>query len=173
MLVHLEQPSPRREAEFLSAVRLSRALHRGFVAPPSTAAAYRDYLRVLEREDQEAFLVVRIDTDELAGVVTIDDIVRGSYQYANLGYYAFAPHAGRGYMREALRLAIRYCFRELKLHRLEASIQPENRRSLALVKGLGFRKEGVTRRYLKLGGRWRDHERWALLAEEWRPRQVA
>jgi len=173
MRIRLEAFSPRREAEFLRAVRASRALHRGFVSPPATAAAYRDFLRVLARDNQVAFLVVLVETDELAGVVTIDDIVRGSYQFANLGYYAFVPHAGRGFMREALRLAIRHCFRELKLHRLEASIQPVNRRSLALVKSLGFRKEGVTRRYLKLGGRWRDHERWALLAEEWRPRQVA
>jgi ribosomal-protein-alanine N-acetyltransferase len=53
------------------------------------------------------------------------------------------------------------------LHRLEANIQPSNERSIALVRGLGFRKEGLSRRYLKIGGRWRDHERWALLVDEW------
>lgn len=173
MRIRLEDFSRRREAEFLRAVRASRALHRGFVAPPATSEAYREFLQVLKRDDQVAFLVVLKGAGELAGVVTIDDIVRGSYQFANLGYYAFVPHAGKGYMHEALRLAVRYCFRELKLHRIEASIQPANARSVALVKGLGFRQEGVTRHYLKLGGRWRDHERWALLADEWRPRQVA
>jgi ribosomal-protein-alanine N-acetyltransferase len=59
-------------------------------------------------------------------------------------------------------------FRELRLHRLEANVQRSNRRSIALVRGLGFRREGVARGYLKIGGRWQDHERWALLNENWR-----
>jgi ribosomal-protein-alanine N-acetyltransferase len=70
-------------------------------------------------------------------------------------------------MREGLHLVIDRCFDDLRLHRLEANIQPSNERSIALVRGLGFRKEGLSRRYLKIGGRWRDHERWALLVDEW------
>jgi ribosomal-protein-alanine N-acetyltransferase len=54
------------------------------------------------------------------------------------------------------------------LHRLEANIQPGNRASLRLVRRLGFKREGYSRRYLKIRGRWCDHERWAILAEEWR-----
>jgi len=61
-------------------------------------------------------------------------------------------------------------FRELGLHRLEANIQAANRRSIALVEGLGFKLEGKARGFLKIGNRWRDHDRWALLKEEWRPR---
>jgi ribosomal-protein-alanine N-acetyltransferase len=72
-------------------------------------------------------------------------------------------------MREALAAVISRAFRELGLHRLEANIQPGNRRSIALVAGLGFKREGKARGFLKIGNRWRDHERWALLKEEWRP----
>lgn len=69
-------------------------------------------------------------------------------------------------MTQALRAAIRFAFGDLGLHRLEANIQPENRASIALVQRLGFRQEGLSPRYLHIGGEWRDHERWALLADE-------
>jgi ribosomal-protein-alanine N-acetyltransferase len=71
-------------------------------------------------------------------------------------------------MSAGLALVLRQAFRQLGLHRVEANIQPDNARSIALVRRLGFRREGFSPRYLKLGGRWRDHERWALLREEWR-----
>ncbi|HEU5459251.1 MAG TPA: GNAT family protein, partial [Pyrinomonadaceae bacterium] len=70
-------------------------------------------------------------------------------------------------MTEAIALMLRYAFTKLKLHRLEANIQPGNIASIALVKRAGFVKEGFSRRYLKIGGRWRDHERWGVLAEDW------
>jgi ribosomal-protein-alanine N-acetyltransferase len=73
-------------------------------------------------------------------------------------------------MREGIELVLRRAFTSLKLHRIEANIQPGNRASIALAQGAGFRREGFSPRYLKIGGRWRDHERWAILAEEWRQR---
>jgi len=91
-------------------------------------------------------------------------------QSAYLGYYALAPYARRGYMRDGLELMLRYAFRTLHLHRVESNIQPANRRSIALVRRAGFAREGYSRRYLKIDGRWRDHERWALLFEDWRAR---
>jgi ribosomal-protein-alanine N-acetyltransferase len=73
-------------------------------------------------------------------------------------------------MTEALTLTLRIAFRRLRLHRVEANIQPGNRASIALVRRAGFRREGLSPRYLKIGGRWRDHERWALTVEDWRRR---
>jgi ribosomal-protein-alanine N-acetyltransferase len=61
---------------------------------------------------------------------------------------------------------LRHAFGALKLHRVQASIQPENERSIALVRSAGFRKEGLSLRYLKIGGRWRDHEHWAITIED-------
>jgi ribosomal-protein-alanine N-acetyltransferase len=71
-------------------------------------------------------------------------------------------------MSEAIRLILRYAFNDLKLHRLEANIQPGNVASIALVRRAGFVLEGYSRRYLKISGRWRDHERWAILIEDWK-----
>jgi ribosomal-protein-alanine N-acetyltransferase len=169
MRVYIERPTPKREADFLQAVRRSRPLHRNWVQPPDHPAAYREYLKVLRRDNQAAFFVCESESGDLAGVIDIDDIVRGALQSASLGYYALRPYAGRGLLREGLLLVINHCFRELKLHRLEANIQPQNRRSIALVGGLGFRLEGVSPRYMKIAGRWRDHQRWAILVDEWRP----
>jgi len=104
----------------------------------------------------------------LIGVVNISDMVRGSFCSAYLGYYAFAPHAGHGYMSAGLALVLRHAFRDLRLHRLEANIQPGNLASIRLVERHGFLKEGFSPNYLKVSGRWRDHERWALLRENWR-----
>jgi [ribosomal protein S5]-alanine N-acetyltransferase len=70
-------------------------------------------------------------------------------------------------MTEGLALVLRHAFRSLGLHRLEANIQPGNHPSRRLVRGLGFRKEGFSPRYLKIGGHWRDHERWAIIREAW------
>jgi ribosomal-protein-alanine N-acetyltransferase len=67
-------------------------------------------------------------------------------------------------MCNGLRAVVRHAFAKLKLHRLEANIQPTNVASIALVQACGFTKEGYSPRYLKIGGRWRDHERWAILA---------
>jgi len=166
--VRLERPSARRERDYLQAALRSRALHRGYVVPASTPREYRAYLLRARRSNQESFFVVDVESGDLAGVVNINDIVRHSELSGRLGYYAFVPHAGKGLLREGLNLVIERAFREFGLHRLEANVQPGNRRSIALVEGLDFRREGKARGFLKIGNRWRDHERWALLKEEWR-----
>jgi ribosomal-protein-alanine N-acetyltransferase len=71
-------------------------------------------------------------------------------------------------MTEALRLGLWYAFRDLMLHRVEANIVPENAASVALARRCGLRREGYSPRLLRINGRWRDHERWALTVEDWR-----
>jgi ribosomal-protein-alanine N-acetyltransferase len=168
--VKLARPSARDREEFLRLVRASRDLHRPWVYPPVTDQHYTRYLSKTRAAGYEGFFVRERDTDRIAGVFELSEITRGILQSAYLGFYAMVTHVGRGYMQEGLQLVLRHAFRDLKLHRVEANIQPANKRSIALVRRGGFRKEGLSRRYLKIGGRWRDHERWALLVEDWRPR---
>ncbi len=97
--------------------------------------------------------------------------MRGSFNCAYLGYYGLAPHAGQGYMSEGLAQVLAAAFGRLRLHRVEANVQPANERSIALLRTAGFVREGYSRRYVKIAGRWRDHERWAILAEDWRARR--
>jgi ribosomal-protein-alanine N-acetyltransferase len=165
--VYLRKPAWRDRHEFLAMVRESRAFHRGWVSPSASSVAYAASLQRQRRGTHVGFLARRIDDGALVGVVNLNEIVRGTFQAAYLGYYASAPFSGQGYMREAVALAIDRAFGALRLHRLEANIQPANERSIALVRSLGFRREGFSPRYLKIAGRWRDHERWALLREDW------
>jgi ribosomal-protein-alanine N-acetyltransferase len=101
------------------------------------------------------------------GVLSLSNIVRGAFQSAYLGYWIGKPFARQGYMTEAMRLALNLAFGPLGLHRVEANIIPRNRASIALVKKLGFRNEGTAMRYLRIDGRWQDHEHWALTIEDW------
>jgi RimJ/RimL family protein N-acetyltransferase len=121
------------------------------------------------REDFRGFEIRRTTDGAVVGSVEISRIARGNFQSAYLGYRIAAAERRRGYMTEALQLALRHAFRALKLHRVEANIEPGNEASIALVRRAGFTREGFSRRYLKHGGRWRDQEGWALLREDWRP----
>ncbi|HET9950320.1 MAG TPA: GNAT family N-acetyltransferase [Candidatus Eisenbacteria bacterium] len=162
----LEPASLRREKEFLEAVRRSRELHRPWTSPPSTPARARRYLAPRKDGRSELHFILT-PAGEIAGVVEMSEIVRGPFRSAYLGFYALEPHQGRGYMTAGLAAAVRRAFGALRLHRVEANIQPANGASKALVRRVGFRKEGYSPRYLKIGGRWRDHERWALTREDW------
>ena len=158
------QLSSKDEAEFIAAVRASRKLHQKWVNPPKTRASFRQKVKLMQGPVNLAYCVRRSDNDALVGCIEITQIVRGLFRSAYLGYYAFAGQNRQGLMREGLQLVVRLAFTTLKLHRLEANIQPENFPSIALVKACGFEKEGYSPRYLKIRGRWRDHERWAILA---------
>jgi len=153
------------EEEFLRLARASVGLHHPWYMLPTTSEAFQAYLTRLSRASTRGRLVCVRDGGAMAGVIIIDSIIRGRFQSASLGYAAFAPAAGRGYMSEGLGLVLRYAFGDLRLHRLEANIQPANRASLALVGRQGFRKEGYSPDMLFIDGAWRDHERWAITRE--------
>ncbi len=158
-----------RAEAFVRAVSRSRQLHRPWTYPPATRSQYKAFVDRAKDKSRFSYLLCTA-AGELAGVVNVSEIVRGSFCSAYLGYYALVPNDGCGYMRAGLAKVIGLAFGKYRLHRLEANIQAENARSIALVRGLGFRREGYSPKYLKVGGRWRDHERWALTVEDWKSR---
>jgi ribosomal-protein-alanine N-acetyltransferase len=156
--------------EFCALVQASAELHQPWMQLPATVQEFQTWMRRFEDGTNLGFLVRVRETGAIAGTVNINSIIRGRYQGASLGYAAFAPSAGRGYMTEGVSAVLRHAFNELRLHRLEANIQPANKASLALVQRLGFRYEGLSPDYLYIGGGWRDHERWTLTAPmPWTP----
>ena len=162
--VHLARIGPGDQAEFLAAVARSAKLHRPWVAAPATPEAFSSLVKRSRDPVNACFLLRHSQTGALVGVFNISNIVRAGFQSAYLGYYVFAGHERQGLMRQGMQLLVRTAFRELKLHRLEANIQPGNAASIALERSCGFQQEGYSPRYLKIQGRWRDHERWAILA---------
>ena len=163
----LRSPQPEDAVAFLRAVDGSRRFHAGRVSPPDTRAQYRTWMDRIDDGSYISHLIIDAE-GEMAGVINLGEVIRGGYQSAFLGYYVFAPHAARGIMRAGLRMVVSRAFGPYRLHRLEAAVQPSNLASRHLLQTLGFRLEGLSLRSVKIGGRWRDHERWALTAEEWR-----
>jgi ribosomal-protein-alanine N-acetyltransferase len=163
--VRLARPGAADCREFIRLMADSRAFHHPWVVAPCDPAAWRRYLDRLQRDNEAGFLVRRLADNALCGVVNLNIITYEALCSAYLSYYAVADQAGKGYMKEGLQLLIRQAFNEMGLHRLEANIQPDNERSIRLVESLGFECEGYSPRYLKVNGKWRDHERWALLAD--------
>jgi [ribosomal protein S5]-alanine N-acetyltransferase len=166
--VCVRPPTEADRGPFIELMRDSRAFHRQWASAPTDDARYNAYLEDSSRPDFQAFLVVRVADDQIIGFFNVSQIIRGLFQSAYLGYAVAERFAGQGYMREGLELVLEAAFVDLGLHRLEANIQPGNSASIALARGAGFKHEGFSPRYLKINGRWRDHERWALLAEDWR-----
>ncbi|MGV4888193.1 GNAT family N-acetyltransferase [Streptomyces viridosporus] len=153
--------------EFTARVRESKDLHHPWLFPPDDLSAYSAYAgRLIEDPTKAGFLVCEKEADgALAGFININNIVRGGFRCGALGYGAFAHAAGRGLMREALGLVVRYAFGPMGLHRLEINVQPGNAASIALARACGFRLEGFSPKMLFVDGAWRDHERWAITSE--------
>lgn len=165
--VRIAPPSRADQKAFLAAVRRSRDLHAAWVRPPADGPEFLAYLA--HAHDDRSDYSLAWCGDDLVGVLNLGEIIRGRLQQAFLGFYAFAPLAGRGLMTQALQLVVRRAFDDLGLHRLEANVQPGNARSLALVERAGFHREGFSPNYLFIAGQWRDHERWAIVAGDTPP----
>ncbi len=173
-LVYLRYPMPRDREEFIALRRASRAyLEHWEPRPPAGFDAFGDdqfewMLKSRRRTDQERYFIATLEGRRLAGQISLSSITRGPLLSAYMGYWIGAAFAGRGYMTEAIGLTLRHAFDTLGLHRVEANIQPHNRPSRAVVQKNGFRLEGFSPRYLKINGKWADHERWAITLEDWR-----
>lgn len=169
--VFLSKPDADCETEILDASRRSGDLHHPWVFPPNNHHDYESYLERIREGRTIGFLVRCTSGEGLAGVINVSEPVMGVFRSAYLGFYAFSGFAAKGYMTEAVSLLLDYAFEELGFHRLEANVQPANFASSRIVERLGFRKEGFSPRYLLIDGAWRDHDRWAILSDEWPERR--
>ena len=164
--VRIKAPRKEDARDFLAAMCDSAGLHYPWVSSPRTRSGWRHYMRRLERDSEMGFLVRRLHDDAICGVINLSAITYDALCSAWISYFGVAGMDGRGYMKEGMTLVSKYAFDELGLHRLEANIQPGNLTSIALVKSVGFEYEGLARRLLNINGKWRDHERWALLSRD-------
>lgn len=176
-LVYLRRPAEPDRAEFIELRRASRRhlerwepIPRGVDAftPTELNKAFDRELKLRQTESDERFLICLCETGEIAGKVSISGITRGPLQECRLGYWIGRRFTRRGCMTEAVGLACRHAFLTLGLHRVEANMQPHNLASRSVVRKNGFTQEGYSPRYLRIRGRWVDHERWAINLEDWK-----
>ena len=168
--VLLRPPALEDYKEFTTLLKKSRRFHRGVVNPFKGRQQFAEYVQSSSAGNTFRFLICRNPDGIIVGGIGLFQIVRLVLQNGAVGYMVGAPFARQGFATEALQLLLRFAFKTLKLHRVEANIQPGNVASIALARRAGFKREGYSPRYLKICGRWRDHERWAILVEDWRRR---
>lgn len=140
--VYLAAPSIEDAEHFLIEVHDSQDLHYPWVEAPKTLEQYQTYLHSIDNLKKFSFFIKHAMNDKIVGVVNISEVVRGCFQSGYLGFYAMKKYSGQGFMSEGLQLIVDHAFFNLKLHRLEANIQPDNHNSKFLVKSKKFRYEG-------------------------------
>jgi ribosomal-protein-alanine N-acetyltransferase len=172
--VYLRYP---RMTDYLQWARL-RGESREFLSPwepvwasdELTRPAFRRRLKRYAKETRldtaYAFFVFRKEDDALVGGCTLSNVRRGVTQCCALGYWVGERFARQGYMFKAVQALVPFIFSTLGLHRIEAACLPENGPSRSLLSKIGFREEGLARRYLQINGKWSDHVLFALLADE-------
>lgn len=140
-------------------------------APASSGAQPRSFaamVRTMRREaraGRQLPFVIELD-GRFVGQLTVSNVLRGSAQFASVGYWVDEAYAGRGIVTRAVAMAVDHCFGPVGLHRVEVAIRPENHASLRVVEKLGFARVGLAPRYLHIDGEWRDHRLFALTQED-------
>ncbi|MBX3389784.1 MAG: GNAT family N-acetyltransferase [Phycisphaeraceae bacterium] len=134
----------------------------------SEAERWDTFFRTSDSDERQRLLIFRNEDSRMVGYVGLNGIRHGALQGCDLGYWMGKEFTRRGYMTEALLLAIRHAFGSLELHRVEANVQPHNVASIGVLKKAGMRFEGVAIRFLQIDGKWCDHQRWAMTIEEWK-----
>jgi [ribosomal protein S5]-alanine N-acetyltransferase len=152
-------------ADLISSNLSSRQYHAPWVKPFTDREGFEGWLAQSVTGANIGLVARESDSNGVVGVFTLSQIVLGNFRSCYLGYYGMVGFGKRGLMTQALNAAVAYAFEEVGLNRVEANIQPDNHRSIALVQRCGFDKEGFSPRYLKIDGAWRDHERWARVAD--------
>ena len=164
--VYLRKPEIEDKLLLIKAYERSRLLHEPFIFAPADIDQY------LAQENR--YLLCDKEHHNIIGTFNISNIIRGWFQSGYLGYEVFSPFQQQGLMYQGLLLVIEEAFIALNLHRLEANIQPENIASIKLMTKAGFIKEGYSKNYLRIGGKeWKDHERWALINNNWKEETAA
>ncbi len=139
-----------------------------------TIEAQREFIdsaiRDFEAGTAYAFGVFLRETDELIGRVALSNVVRGAWENATLGYYIDQRQNGKGYMTCAIHLVLDFAFFHAGLHRVQAAVMPRNLPSIRVLEKAGFRREGLSLRYLQINGAWEDHLIFAMTSEEWKSR---
>ena len=165
-LVKVEPVVRADAAELIRDNLASRSYHAPWLEAFTDDEGFNTWFAALVGGPNIGLVAREVTSGGVVGVIDLSAISLKGFQSAYLGYYGMADLAGRGLMKEAVRKAVDYAFTEIGLHRLEASIQPANTRSIELIKRIGFRKEGFSPRYLKVNDVWCDHEHWVLLSDE-------
>ena len=137
----------------------------GSQAQPRSFSAMVRAMRREARAGRQLPFVVEYD-GHFVGQLTVSNVVRGSAQYASVGYWIDEAYAGRGIITRAVAMAIDHCFVTVGLHRIEVAIRPENTSSLRVVEKLGIKEIGYAPRFLHIDGDWRDHKLFAITREE-------
>jgi ribosomal-protein-alanine N-acetyltransferase len=114
-----------------------------------------------------AFAIVDLPDGTMRGRIALANVVRGAWENATLGYFVDQASGSRGYATEAVGLALKFAFGPCRLHRVQAAVMPHNARSIRVLEKNRMRHEGFAPRYLRLDGAWRDHELFAITAEEY------
>ena len=166
--VFLRYPETSDLEEFTSLAKRSAQFHRGLMRLAKTEAEFERFLQRASTDSTEVLLICESESNAIVGFIGLSQIFHGPFKSAYMGYGLGVQFTGNGYATEAVRLMTRYAFTKLGLHRIEANIQPHNAASVNVVKRVGYHNEGYSPRYLKVGGKWRDHERWAITKEDWK-----